>query len=256
MLKVTPLFSGSRGNSTLIQTEHTNILLDAGYGFRSLVARLAENCLYPRDISAIVVTHEHSDHISALKSWAKYFSSPVFVPQGAATFVAQTCYCPNVQPVLGSFDVADVHIDIYRCSHDARECFGYKFSTEKSSVASVTDTGVATAELVSFLSDCQTVVLESNHDLQMLQNGSYPAYLKRRIASDFGHLSNAQAVDVLRRLVGTGVKQVVLAHLSEQNNTKQIALKAATEMYSRQNVAVGKDVKIYVADQYKNEVTL
>ncbi len=256
MIKLTPLFSGSNGNSTLIQTAHSNVLLDAGYGFKATVAALAKRGVAVGNISAFVVTHEHSDHVSALKTFAKHTQAPVFVPQKAANYVAQTCFCPNVEAVCGNFDFADLHVDVYRCSHDARECLGYKFSCDNDSVGCVTDTGVAEGELVQFLSPCRTVFLESNHDLDMLWNGPYPYVLKKRVASQLGHLSNDQAAEVLQQLLNFNVKNVVLAHLSRQNNSKTLAYDSAASVFKKHGLVVGKDVNLYVADQFENEVTL
>lgn len=255
MIKLTPLFSGSSGNSTLIQTPSTNVLLDAGYGYKATVARLALCGVSVKDISAFIITHEHSDHVSALKTFAKHTDAPVFVPQKAANYVIQTCYCTNVQPICDSFDIADLHVDVYQCSHDARDCFGYRF-TCGDSVGCVTDTGVVDEKLISFLAPCKTVFLESNHDVEMLWHGPYPYVLKRRVASALGHLSNAQAAEVLDKLVGHNLKNVVLAHLSRQNNDKQIAYDTAVAVLQKHGLVVGKDVSVIVADQFQNEVTL
>ena len=255
MIKLTPLFSGSRGNCTLVQTPNTNILIDAGYGFRAIQARLAQSNLKVTDISAIVVTHEHSDHISALPQFAKYSPAVVYVPNAALNYIAEHCLCTNIQGVDGAFSLADVQIDIFRCSHDARACLGYRFTTGDDSVASVTDTGVVSDELVQFLSPCRTVVLESNHDVAMLNNGPYPIYLKRRILSDMGHLSNNQCAEILQKLAFKRVKNVILAHLSQQNNTAQLAMDTATRALA-DKVTVGKDIALYVADQYQNGITV
>ncbi len=255
MLKITPLFSGSHGNSTLIQSANANVLLDAGYGYRALVAKLNELSVRPQDISAIVITHEHSDHIAALKSWARHARTKIYAPQNSSTYIMQSCLC-DVSAVNEPFEICDMHVDFYHCSHDARECLGYRFTAGNLGVASVTDTGVVTDEIVPFLSPCQTVMLESNHDLQMLWNGGYPELLKRRIASDIGHLSNDQCAEVLEKLIGTNVRNVVLAHLSEQNNTKQCAQKTAQQMYEKCGIEVGKDIYLYVADQRTNKFTI
>lgn len=255
MISVTPLFSGSRGNSTLIRTDRTAILLDAGYGFRAIEQKLKSLGVSPQQIAAIVVTHEHSDHVSALPVWSRHFHTKVFAPPLVSTYLAmQGVY--NLEEVQDFFEVDDVSIATYKCSHDARNCFGYRFTAENYSVASVTDTGEVSSEIVPFLAACQTVVLESNHDLDMLWNGDYPFYLKNRINSKYGHLSNTQAAEVLTQLAGSKVQNVILAHLSMQNNTKQAAFDTVTQAYAKCGVKVGKDVNIYVADQYSNEVTV
>ena len=118
------------------------------------------------------------------------------------------------------------------------------------------DTGCVTDELIAFLSPCKGIMIESNHDVNMLQNGAYPYVLKRRIMSDFGHLSNDQTSQILSKIKGTAIKQIVLAHLSEQNNTKELAFSAAVGALEKGGLTEGKDIDLFVADQYYNRITL
>lgn len=256
MLKISPLFSGSRGNCTLVQTDSANLLLDAGYQYKQIVSRLADFNLTLGDIDGIVITHEHSDHISALPYLTRGLNTRVYAPQAICTYVSQRSYCSDVTAVTGSFAIGDVQIDVYNCSHDAQACLGYRFTYGGQSVASVTDTGCANDRLLDFLSPCKAILLESNHDVDMLKNGSYPYPLKKRILSDFGHLSNVQTAQVIAKLAGTNVKMIALAHLSEQNNTKEIAFNTAVQALNAADLVEGKDVKIYVTDQYSNRITL
>lgn len=256
MLTISPLFSGSRGNCTLVQAGDVNILLDAGYHYKQIVARLAEFNITPADIRAIVLTHEHSDHISALPYLTRGLQSRVYAPAAICDVVTQRTYCSEVTAVNGGFNIGGVAIDLYQCSHDSADCVGYKFSFENESVASVTDTGRVDDKLVDFLSPCKGILLESNHDVDMLTNGPYPYPLKRRILSDFGHLSNDQTAQVIARLKGSSVKSIVLSHLSEQNNTKEIAFDSAVRALHSAGLTEGSDIKIYVADQYANRITV
>lgn len=256
MLKVTPLFSGSKGNCTLIQTDNTNILLDAGFSYRTTVKVLQQFGLTPKDVSAIVITHEHSDHIGALPLWTRTYSTPIYAPTPIADYIRQRVYFAEVYEIDDNFSIGDVSVEVFECSHDARCCFGYRFNCGLSHFACVTDTGCVTDQLVEFLSPCNTIMLESNHDVDMLVKGEYPYPLKRRILSDFGHLSNTQAVEVLRQLIGSSVKNVILAHLSEKNNTREIAFNLAVQMYQDNGIVEGKDIWLYVVDQYKNEVSI
>ena len=256
MIKLSPLFSGSRGNCTLVQTDDVNILLDAGYHYKQIVARLAEFALTPADINAIVLTHEHSDHISALPYLTRGLQSRVYAPKAICDVIAQRTYCSEVIPVCSSFDICGVTTDVYQCSHDSIDCVGYRFTCNGQSVASVTDTGCVNGALTEFLSQCNGIMLESNHDVDMLTNGSYPYHLKRRMLSDFGHLSNVQTAQVIAGLKGSNVEHIVLAHLSEQNNTKEIAFDSAVKALNSVGLVEGKDVKIYVADQYANRITI
>lgn len=255
MLKVSPLFSGSRGNSTLIQSDNTNILLDAGYGCRYIVKALESRGLTPKDIDAIVISHEHTDHVGALPVWTRSHPTPIFAPTLIADYLRQRVYVSEVYDVTGSFVVGDISVDVYECSHDARACCGYRFGAGQAYFACVTDTGCVTDELVNFLTPCSTIMLESNHDVDMLIKGPYSYPLKQRILSDFGHLSNEQASVVLDRL-GRGVHNVILAHLSEKNNTRELAFSTVVNMYASKGIIEGRDVNVYVADQYSNEVTI
>ena len=257
MLKISPLFSGSKGNCTLVQSDSVNILLDVGYNYKSIVSALAARRLAARDITAIVITHEHSDHIGALPLWTKHDLTPVFAPQPIVDTVRSRGCLSQVQGVDESgLVVGDVHISVYKCSHDAACCFGYKFACGNSRFACVTDTGYPDNALAEFLCDCQAVMLESNHDEDMLRRGEYSYSLKRRILSRQGHLSNAQAAQVIKKLVGTSVRTLVLAHLSENNNTQELAFNSAVAACASCGAVEGRDVDIYVANQYQNGVTI
>lgn len=256
MLKISPLFSGSRGNCALVQADGINILLDAGYGYKQIISRLAQFDLTPADISAILITHEHNDHISALPYLTRGLRVRVYAPTMICDCVSQRTYCSEVLPVDGSFNLGGVQVDLYQCSHDSLDCVGYRFTNDYESVASVTDTGCTNDALVEFLSPCKGILLESNHDADMLKNGPYPYPLKRRILSDYGHLSNEQTAQVITKLKGSNVKHIVLAHLSEQNNTKEIAFNSAVNALNSVGLVEGKDIKIYVADQYSNRITI
>lgn len=256
MLTLSPLFSGSHGNCALVKTDGVNILLDAGYNYKQIVKRLADFDLSPADIDAILLTHEHSDHISALPYLTRGFKAKVYAPKEICNYVSQHTYCSEVLPVTERFTLDDVEVDIYRCSHDSIACLGYRLTFAGESIASVTDTGCVDGLLTEFLAPCKAIMLESNHDVNMLKNGPYHYLLKRRILSDIGHLSNEQTAQALISLKDTNVKQIVLAHLSEHNNTKELAFNTAVQALNSVGLTEGKDIKIHVADQYKNNITL
>lgn len=256
MLKISPLFSGSRGNCSLIQSNNANILLDVGFGYRAILQALHKHGLTPDDIDAIVISHEHSDHVGALRIWSKYVQTPVYAPQPIAHYLGYEANLSDVREIVGSFAVKDVSVDVYECSHDSICCFGYRFGCDGKLFACVTDTGCIDEHLVEFLAPCQAIMLESNHDVDMLLKGNYSYPLKKRILSDHGHLSNAQAAEMLCKLVGKSPKQVILAHLSEKNNTRELAFNSAVNMYASLGLTEGKDVNVYVADQYANDVTI
>ena len=256
MLKISPLFSGSKGNCTLIQSDKANILLDAGYSYRSILRELQKRGLTPKDIDAIVITHEHGDHVNALPMWTKYTPTPVYAPQVIVDYLQQRVYFSEVSAVVDGCTIGDIGVDVFECSHDARGCYGYRFRQGAQRFACVTDTGCVTDALVEFLAPCSAIMLESNHDMDMLLKGEYSYSLKRRIISDFGHLSNAQAVEVLSRLLSKGIKSVILAHLSEKNNTHELAFSTAVNLYAARGLIEGKDVHVYVAHQYNNDITI
>ena len=253
---VSPLFSGSKGNCTLIQSGSVNILLDAGFSYKSILRALGDRGLTQKDIDAIIITHEHTDHIAALPYWGKSCATPIYAPAPIADYLRQRVYFCEVHEVTGSFKIGDVSVDVYECSHDARCCSGYRFSNGGGYFACVTDTGCYDDKLIEFLSPCGVIMLESNHDVNMLVKGEYSYVLKQRILSPYGHLSNTQAAEVVQKLAHSRVKTIILAHLSEKNNTKELAFNATVQALNGCGLVEGRDVTVYVADQYKNEVTI
>lgn len=254
MVKIFPLYSGSGGNCTLVQSDNANLLVDVGLGCRATLSALKMYNLSLSDITAIVVTHEHSDHIGGISSFVSHSPVPVYAPKAIADLVAKRATCCDVSGIADVTEIADLRIDRYECSHDAAACYGYRFSDGTNSVATVTDTGCVTTGLVDFLAPCDRIQLESNHDVDMLKSGPYPYPLKRRILSDFGHLSNDQATQVLSDLVGSNVKSVILAHLSEHNNTAELAFNNVVNMYADKGLVEGRDISVYVAKQHDNTV--
>ena len=225
-------------------------------GCKAITQALQAHALAPRDVDAIVITHEHIDHVAALPIWCKSTPTTVYAPQAICSYLRQKVVLSEVVEITSSFTVGDVCVDYYECSHDARACFGYKFSVGNASFASVTDTGIVTDKLVEFLSPCQAVMVESNHDVDMLVSGPYSYVLKQRILSNYGHLSNAQCGEILCKIAPKGVKNIILAHLSETNNTKELAFNAAVNAFASCGITEGKQVNVFVADQHHNEVTI
>lgn len=254
MVKIFPLYSGSGGNCTLVQSDNANLLVDVGLGCRATLSALKMYNLSLSDITAIVVTHEHSDHIGGISSFVSHSPVPVYAPVAIADLVAKRATYCDVSGIADATEIADLRIERYECSHDAAACYGYRFSDGTNSVATVTDTGCVTTGLVDFLAPCDRIQLESNHDVDMLKSGPYPYPLKRRILSDFGHLSNDQATQVLSDLVGSNVKSVILAHLSEHNNTAELAFNNVVNMYADKGLVEGRDISVYVAKQHDNTV--
>ena len=247
---VSVLASGSKGNSTLIKTDKLNILIDAGMNLKYLNEQLSKLDLSIEDINYLFITHTHNDHIGALKSIIKK-NTPV-ICMGAKMF-ADLEYLNDYEDILilvDSLDLEDVHIDIVRTSHDASESLGYIFTSGESSLVYITDTGYINSKYFNKLRNKKMYIMESNHDVEMLMHGKYPAWLKQRVLGDKGHLSNQSSSFYLSKLIGDNTNYVVLAHLSHENNTEEIAVNTLKDTLKDYDVEFDN---IFVAKQ--NEKT-
>lgn len=229
-MKLWVLGSGSRGNAVVIESGDCRIMIDVGFGPRILTKRLQSIGLEPEMIDACVITHEHSDHIRGAARAARRWQWPLFVTKGtydnsrlaaletpAATFTAGR-----------TFEFPGMLVETFRTPHDATEPIGVVVTSLATGAraAILTDIGCATKTVRRMVRDVDILVIESNHDEQMLWNGSYPLSLQRRIASRVGHLSNSDCADLVRDSVSPRLRQIVLAHLSEENNTPRLAYDA------------------------------
>ena len=250
-LKLVSLASGSKGNCALIYSDNTAILCDAGVSYTRISKSLKGMGFDLCDISGIVITHEHSDHVCALKRLCDH------VPLYAHPLTAKAIY--DKQGVLknyravdfyeNGFDIGDIKVLPFRIPHDAEYPLGYTFKCGGHSVSIATDMGFATNGVFQNIKDSQVVLLESNHDVEMLMNGPYTPALKKRILSKNGHLSNDMAAVMAERLVGGKTHTIVLGHLSEQNNLPELALGAVKGRVDK----LGGGVRITVALQ--NEIS-
>lgn len=220
MIRFAALGSGSRGNALVVEVGATRVLLDCGFGPRELTRRLARLDLEPTDIDAVVLTHEHSDHVGGAAACNRCFAVPMYLTHG--TFAASlTCSTMDSVHFIDShtpFSIGDVQIAPFPVPHDAREPVQFVFSDGVRRLGVLTDVGIATQHIVEMLTGCEALVLECNHDAAMLAEGAYPPQLKRRVGGRLGHLDNAAAAELLR-CIGVGqLQHLVAAHLSEQNN--------------------------------------
>lgn len=221
-MQITTLASGSSGNCTLIRSGNTNILIDAGISMKRIRLGLNRLGLEPRDISAVFVTHEHSDHVGGLKTMTKQFSLPVLAPRTVANHLRWSI--PGMDEVITvldpgrSFELEDLMISPFSTPHGTSQSVGYRVDGDVS-FGFCTDLGHVTDEVAAALEGVRAAVLEANHDVDMLRAGSYPLYLKRRILSDHGHLSNGACGELAVHLVRQGLETLVLGHISEENNT-------------------------------------
>ena len=215
------LGSGSRGNATCVRMGEALLLVDCGFSLRQTEMRLARLGVRPADLDAILVTHEHSDHASGVPSLAARYGIPVFASHG--TFKSLTpeklAGAPSRTTVRGgqAFAIDDVQIEPVTVPHDAREPLQFVFRHQDCRIGVISDLGCVTRHVLDHYQGCQGLLLESNHDLEMLLRGSYPERLKRRIAGDLGHLSNDQAGAFLGAVANPGLR-VVIGHVSERNN--------------------------------------
>ncbi len=228
-MRFASLGSGSRGNSLIVDAGDTRLLVDCGFSVRSTVARMARLGVEPDTIDAVLVTHEHSDHIAGAFKFSRRFGVPVYMTSG--THIASAC--PGGEPsevrLIDShqaFSIKSLEIQPFPVPHDAREPVQFVLSDGNSRLGVLTDTGSITPHIVEMLADCDALVLECNHDLELLAESDYPEHLKRRISGSFGHLGNQQAVALLQSIGTNKLQHVVAAHLSEQNNHPERVLKA------------------------------
>lgn len=227
MSLIYPLFSSSSGNSCFIGSSEAGILIDAGTSCRRLVSALKTCGIEPEAVKAVFITHDHSDHIGALKIFTKNYPVPVYGSKGTVTYLENAGIIAdgprNVVDEKGS-EVAGFYVRAFHTPHDAMESVFYKINTPDGKTACVcTDLGYVPDEIDAELLGSDLVLLESNYDENMLKTGPYPYSLKVRIASELGHLSNTDSAREVRRLIQNGTTRIILGHLSRHNNTPSVA---------------------------------
>ena len=248
-----PLFSGSSGNALFIGAGDTRILVDAGMPGRSIEGALREIGVLPETLTAIAVTHEHSDHVKGVGILSRKYHLPVYANERTWNAMARTVgeiesQNRRVFEDEEDFYIRDLGLFPFSIPHDAADPVGYRVYFGGRSVATATDMGHMQKRVLKILSGVDVLLLESNHDPDLLmQNPHYSMYLKQRIVGSHGHLSNAASAEALLALGETGVRQVFLGHLSGENNTPELALSTATERLSRAGVAVNEEICVGLA---------
>ncbi len=232
MIRFASLGSGSRGNSLIVESGDTRLLLDCGFSARATVDRLGRLAVCAESIDALLLTHEHSDHVAGAFRFARRFGLPVYLTPGTHLAAPRgTAPLPEVRLIdtHAPFVVGDVEVHPFPVPHDAREPVQYVFSDGVHRLGILTDAGAVTQHIVDTLQACDALVLECNHDRDLLAQSSYPAMLKRRIAGAYGHLENGEAAALLRRIDAQRLRHVVAAHLSEENNRPELARRALAD---------------------------
>lgn len=229
-MRIAALGSGSRGNSVLIEHADTCIMVDCGFSTRETERRLANLGKEAGQLTGIFVSHEHSDHVRGIGSLARKYQIPVWMTQGTRSA------CKNLDTVdvrliqdYAAIEVQDLMVQPYAMPHDANEPCQFVFSNGQKKAGVLTDIGSITPTVIDALDGCDALMLECNHDTDMLDQSEYPYFLKERITGDFGHFSNEQAVSLLEQIDIGGLQHIVALHLSEKNNTPSLVRSSLSE---------------------------
>ena len=237
-MRVKVLSSGSKGNTTYIECDNTKILIDVGNSCKYVVNKLKEFGIDGKDIDAVLITHTHSDHIKGLKVFANKFNPLIYVTK---EMLSDLGYIDNYKVINNSsFKIKDIQINVIKTSHDALGSVGYIITGNDKSIVYITDTGYINNKYFDMLKNKEVYIMESNHDIEMLNNGPYPFRLRQRILSDKGHLSNYDSSRYISSFIGNKTRCVVLAHLSEENNTEDLAYNTLMERLNDNNQSVDK----------------
>ena len=226
-MRFASLGSGSRGNSTLVECGDTLLMIDNGFSTKETDKRLEKLAVSGHDIDAILVTHEHSDHVAGVGRYSRRYDIPVWASHGTSAMIKKLdgvqCFNSHQTFNLGAFEIEPILVP-----HDAREPTQFVFKSNNIKLGVMTDTGSITPHMVDALKGCHGLLLECNYDREMLVNGVYPESLKRRVLGDWGHLDNQQAVELLQQLDVSNLQHLALAHISEKNNCPDIVLNSVS----------------------------
>lgn len=231
-MRVSVLSSGSKGNTTYIESDNTKILIDIGNTSKYVKEKLEDFGVRPEELDGILITHTHVDHVKGLKVFEKKYNVPVYITD---IMHKELDYLDSYVSLSEEFDIKDIHITSIKTSHDTEDSRGYILSCNDSSIVYITDTGYINKKYFDMLSNKNLYIMESNHDVEMLSNGKYPFQLRQRILSDKGHLSNYDSSKYLSSFIGDNTKYVLLAHLSEENNTEELAYETLVDRLNNDN---------------------
>ncbi len=242
------LFSGSSGNAVYLRAGTDAILIDVGCSARTTVEALARAGATPESLGGIFITHEHIDHVRGLPVFSRRCDAPIHAAEGSASYLGCPAARLTVHTPLFSADVGCIHLQSFPTPHDSHMSVGYLIDTPYYKIGLATDLGYLSDELMTALAACDALILESNYDLDLLERGKYPYALKCRIRSDHGHLSNNACAEALGTLTKEKVRHVLLAHLSEENNTPELAWR--TSNTALEHCGKEDEVRLAVADRH------
>ena len=242
------LGSGSKGNSTIVRSGNTTILIDVGFSYKELVNRMEKVNVYPKDIDYVFITHDHSDHISGLKVLLHKINAKVYIDKRIINVFEYLRLENNVNELLDENIIeSNIVVKMIPTSHDATSSCGYLLDDGAESMVIITDTGYINERNFIYLKNKTYYLLESNHDVIKLRNGRYPIKLQDRILSSVGHLSNEMSAFYATKMIGPDTKKIILCHLSEENNTPELALEAYKKTFKDYEISFNN---IDVASQY------
>ena len=237
-MKVKTIASGSKGNCSIVLCNNTNIIIDMGISYLTRKRSLEENSLSFEQFAGILITHSHKDHINGLKSLIKHTNLTVYIPEKMYPDLEEIVPPHRCKFIEDKFEIQDVEVELIHTSHDAPCSVGYIISFDNKSLVYVTDTGYINRKYLAKMVNMDIYVIEANHDEIMLMDGPYPRFLKERVISDKGHLSNKTTAKYLKKIIGKNTKCIILAHLSEKNNTEEKALEAVREELDNNSINV------------------
>ena len=226
-MKFCSLGSGSSGNSYLVSTNNTSIIIDCGFSIIELESRMSQRKIQPSEITAIFLTHEHDDHSKGVFAFAEKYNKPIYLTYGTYKMCQKRIkksynLSINIITPLDSLKLGDFMVYAIPVPHDAREPIQFKFESEKKTLAIITDLGFGNKELINSIQNINALILESNHDENLLHQSRYPKNLKERIRSNYGHLSNEESLEILKKINLDNLKWLGAAHLSKENNSPDL----------------------------------
>lgn len=248
MSKFCSLVSGSSGNALYLEHKDTKILIDCGISCARICEALKSIDVCPAEIDGIVVTHEHSDHVSGVRVFTNKFGVKTY--SSAGTLDKINCFCGEQVKAGETFEIGDIAVKPFDIPHDATQPFGYSFILGNKKISVATDMGKIDLEVAENIRGSEFVFIEANHDTEMLITGPYPYYLKERIRGREGHLSNDQCASLAISLARTGTEKFVLGHLSNTNNTPEIAKKTVKSALEKEGFKVEENILLDVAKRH------